>query len=270
MGHQLIGFFGKALVPIAVLLVFALARKYMPAGSLKEPGSRYSLEELDLRFSKIQWMVGISMAAIGIVFAFAAHAALVWFNRYLASLDGHANFILWPQGATWWFFPGLGALTLSWEITLLLWLLAGDREHARLYNDWTALKSGFDAPKLLRWMALLIALPIGVLTTLELPVHTSLLPDEIRDCGYAFAPCKTYRYADALRMTIIDGFKDRDGKLTRRAGIVIDFSGGRRWSSADIGDFRKTLDPALEDFLEKKTNLAYHYAQTEVDIPPVN
>jgi hypothetical protein len=53
---------------------------------------------------------------------------------------------------------------------------------------------------------------------------------DIRDCGYAFAPCKIYRFADARRMTIIDGFRDRDSRLIRRAGIVIDFSDGQRWS----------------------------------------
>lgn len=63
--------------------------------------------------------------------------------------------------------------------------------------------------------------------------------------------------------------RDRDGKLTRRAGIVIDFSDGRRWSSADIGDFNERLDPALEQFLENRTHLLYNYAQTEADIPPL-
>jgi len=70
-------------------------------------------------------------------------------------------------------------------------------------------------------------------------------------------------------MTIIDGFRTRDGELTRRAGIVIDFADGRRWSSADVGDFNKRVEPAFEELLENKTRLDYNYAQTEADIPPL-
>ena len=55
-------------------------------------------------------------------------------------------------------------------------------------------------------MALLIVLPIGVLTFLELPVHTVLRQVDIRECGYAFAPCQTYPYTDSNRMTLIEVF----------------------------------------------------------------
>ncbi len=270
MSDQFIRFLGKALVPFVVLLVLALARRYMSAASLKAPdGQQHSLEELNDRFSFTQWIVGISMAAVGLLFVFGTHSALVWLNRYLATPDGPAVFLLWPQSAIWWFFPGFGALVLTWETTLELWSILGNREEARLYEYWSNLKSGFNASKILRWIAILIALPIGVLTVLELPVHTALRQNDIRECGYAFDGCKTYRYSDARRMTIIDGFRNRDGKLTKRAGIVIDFNDGRRWSSADIGDFRELLDPELEGFLERKTQLTYRYAQAEADIPAI-
>ena len=70
-------------------------------------------------------------------------------------------------------------------------------------------------------------------------------------------------------MTIIEGFRTRDGKLTRRAGIVIDFADGRRWSSADVGDFSERVESTLEELLENKTRLGYNYSQTEADIPPL-
>jgi hypothetical protein len=117
-------------------------------------------------------------------------------------------------------------------------------------------------------MALLFTLPIAVLTILALPVHVSLRQSDIRDCGYAFRPCKTYMYSQARRMTIVDGFRTRDGKLTRRAAVVIDFDDGRRWSS-DIGDFSAQLDPNLTELLEKRTGLPWNYAQTAKDIPPL-
>ncbi len=255
---------------IAVYLAFALARRYMPSASAKSPENYASMADLENRFRSTQWVVGICMVLVGVLFALSAHAAFVWLNRYLASTDGPAEFTLWPQNAIWWFFPGFGALTLSWEIILQVWSDLGNRENARLYNYWSIQKSGFDAPKFLRWMAVLIALPIGILTALALPMHAVLHQDDIKDCGYAFASCKTYRYANARRLTMIDGFRDRQGTLTKRAGIVIDFADGRRWSSADMGDFSDHVDPAFAEFLEKKTELPLDRAQTEVDIPRFN
>jgi hypothetical protein len=260
----------KALIPFVVFLVFALARKYMPVAAVKSSEQDYSLAELDTRFSGTQWVVGVSMVTIGFLFLICTHAAFVALNHAIAAADGPARFYLWPQSAIWWFFPGFGALALSWEITLQLWSVLGKREDASLYAQWTSLKAGFDSTRILRWMAVLIALPIGILTVLELSVHTALRQEEIRDCGYAFASCNIYRYADARRKTIINGFRNRDSKLIRRAGIVIDFKDGRRWSSASIGDFSARIDPALEGILEDRIHLPYNYAQTEEDIPPVS
>lgn len=267
---QLMDFLARALIPIAVLTVFALARKYMPATPARRfRGPEYSVEELDARFSGAQWMVAGAMVGIGAIFFVSAHAGFVAINRHLALKDGPAHLVIFPQSAIWWFFPGFGAVALSWEITLKLWELFGDRENALLYANWSNRKVGFDCTKMLRWIAVLVVLPVGILTTLALPMHTTLAEDRITDCGYAFAACKVYRYADARRMTIIDGFRDRDSRLNRRAGIVIDFRGGRRWSSADEGDFHSQVDPSLEEFLANRTHLSYNHAETENDIPPL-
>ena len=252
---------------IAVSLVFAVARRYMSAASVKPPEHRDSLATLGNRFGNTQWMVGACMLVVGVLVAISTHAALVWLNRYFSTADGPAEFRLWQQSAIWWFFPGFAALSLSWEIVLQIWADFGNRETANLYNYWSIQQSGFDAPKLLRWMAVLIVVPIGILTVLALPMHVALRQDDIHDCGYGFAPCKVYRYVDARRMTMIEGFRDREGKLTRRAGVVIDFSDGRRWSSADIGDFAPSVDPAFAQFLQTKTQLPLNYAQTAADIP---
>ena len=267
MTNQGSEFLGRALVPVVVLLVFALARKCLSASSVKAPEPQLSVPDLDIRFRNTQWIVGASMVVVGILFAVSTHAAFVWLNRRLSVVEGTAEFKLWPQTAIWWFFPGFGAAALAWEIVLQLWTRLGNGQDAREYNYWSIQKSGFEVTKMLRWMAALIALPIGVLTVLELPVHATLGQDYIRDCGYAFARCQVYRYADARRLMMIEGFRDREGKLTKRAGIVIDFNDGRRWSSADIGDFSDSVNPAFAEFLEKKTQLPLNYAQTVSDVP---
>lgn len=257
---------------IAVSFVFSLARRYMSAASVKAPPGHPSMADLENRFSNTQWTwtVGISMLVVGVLFAISTHAALVLFNKYFSMKDGPAEFRIWQQSVIWWIFPLFGAFALSWEIVMQLWSDFGNREEAHLYNYWSIQKSGFDVTKLLRWMAILIVLPIGILTVLALPMHAALRQNDIQDCGYAFTPCKLYRYLDARRMTVIEGFRTRDGKLTRRAGIVIDFSGGRRWSSADLGDFSPSVDPAFTEFLEKKTQLPLNRAQAEADIPPLD
>jgi hypothetical protein len=243
---------------------------------IEGPEQRYSKADLDARFGSIRWIVWVSTIVVGLLLVWITHTALVRLNEYFAAADGPADIHLWPQSAIWWFLPGLGALALAWEITLQLWALFGDRREANLFGCWSGLGVSlrgsrgpvdFDVRKVLRWMALLLVLPIGILTALALPMHTNLRQDDIRDCGYAFRACSTFPYTAARRMTIVQGFRDRNGKLIRRAGIVIDFNDGRRWSSADDGNFRDSVDPALADFLQGKTKLRYDHAETEADIP---
>src|SRR5258708_3254851 len=100
----------------AVYFVFAIARRYMSAASVKPLEAHISIADLTNRFGGTQWIVGISMVLVGVLFFFTTHAIFVWLNQYLAAADGPAEFTLWPQKAIWWFFPGFGALALSWEI----------------------------------------------------------------------------------------------------------------------------------------------------------
>lgn len=132
MTDQFVRFLGKALVPCVVFLVLALARRYMSVASLKSPnGQKYSLSELDARFASTKWLVGIGMLAVGLLLAIGMHSVVVRLNHYLATADGPVDLVIWPESAIWWFFPGFGALALSWEITLKAWSLFGNREEAR-------------------------------------------------------------------------------------------------------------------------------------------
>jgi hypothetical protein len=61
---------------------------------------------------------------------------------------------------------------------------------------------------------LVIVVPIGLFTVLALPMHAALRRQDIRVCGYGWEGCRTFEYSKAVRMTLIEGFRDRDGKLT--------------------------------------------------------
>lgn len=256
----------KAAVPATVGLVFGSARRFLPARPLADSLSPYQLAALNERFSITQWIVGFAMVVIGIAFFWLTHLALVALNRGLAESEGPAHFVLLPQTAIWWFFPGFGALSLSWELTLVIWTTFGSQKEADLYDAWSSQKAGFDSRRVLRLMALFIAAPIGLLTCLALPMHDTLYDAEIRSTGFAWRNRSVYRYSDARQLTTIEGFRTRDGKVTHRAGVVVGFADGRRWSSADSGDFKNLVDPALLDFLQQKTRLPVQHAETEADI----
>lgn len=258
---------GKILIPVAVYGVFALARRYMRAPArLPRDAASPPVEDLTDRFRSTKWLVGSAMVCVAIVFAWSSHAALVWLNHYFSLLQSAEGMRLWPQSAIWWFFPGFGAICLCWEITLLIWEQFGNREEALLYDRWNSQRAGFDCRRVLRWMALLIVLPIGILTLLAIPMHSTLRETDIIECGYAFSGCHTYAYAEATRLTQVDGFRSRDGKLNERAGILVDFRGGRRWSSAEWSDWSAVADPELGALLARKTGLALQHATAEEDI----
>jgi hypothetical protein len=262
---ELIQFAAKAIVPAAVVIGFALARRYLKPSA---PLSEAQLSALDERFQRTRWVVGASVIAIAVAFVWCTHYILVSLNHHLAASDGPGTWLhLWPQPAIWWFFPGFGAVALCWEITLQLWSAFGRADTARSYRLWSDSRAGLDCTRILRWMALVIAAPIGVLTALALPMHASLRSEDIRVCGYAWAGCTTFDYSKAVRMTQVEGFRDRNGKLHPRAGIILDFADGRRWSSAAIGDFRNSVDPALPAYLVEHTRLPLQHAETEGEIP---
>src|SRR6185437_5792236 len=252
----------RAIVPLVVVGCFALARKYV------KPSARLSYEELselDSRFTQTKWIVNLAMVAVSVVFGWSSYRLLVALNHYFAGGDDSGtSFWLWPDIHIWWFLPLFGALVLSWDITLKLWSVFGNAETVRLYRSWSDGRAGFDCTRFMRWMALVVVVPSGVGTILALPIHVAVRDHDIRACDYAWTSCKTF---EAVRLTQIDGYRNRDGQLTHQAGFVLDFVDGRRWSSAHIGEFRNQVDSALGAFLVERTHLPLNRAQTDTDIP---
>jgi hypothetical protein len=67
--------------------------------------------------------------------------------------------------------------------------------------------------------------------------------------------------------TFKDGAPGRDGVMTKRAEILVDFDDGFRWSSVSNRDFESSPDPRLVEFLQAKTGLPVLRAETEDDLP---
>jgi hypothetical protein len=265
MRADMVSLIGKMIVPAAVLAALALLRRYLPPPKVdsKEHTTPNRPPE---DFRGAQWIIGISMALVAFAFAFVTHKAFATGNRYFAEADGPAAFRLLPSPVIWWFFPGFGAICLTWPITLFIWSLFGDPNKVARYGAWSDERSGFDTVRAMYWMALLFAMPIGVATLLAIPIHSSVRDHDIVVGYYARFARHYLPYSSARRLMLVNGFRDRDGKFTPRANLLVDFANGTRWSSSDNGDFKLEVDPGLVEFIEKKTGLHPERAETEADL----
>lgn len=265
MASGIIDLIGAAVVPLAVATAFSLLRRYLPARTSKSQSAPISATEMQ-EFEEMKWTVGTAILLVGACFALGSYRLLLLANHFFAKADGPTRFQLLPTTAIWWFFPGFGAASLAWEITLLLWSLFLDRQKAGRYTQWSNDKTGFNATRVLRWAALGIALPIAVATLLALPMRASLRENDIMIRGYGFRPARHYPYSDARRLAVIHGFRTREGKFESRAEILVQFSDHYCWHSGDNRDFTASIDPEVLAFLQQKTGLSTQEAETEADL----
>jgi hypothetical protein len=260
------GWVAGIIVPVAVAFVLGFARRY-----LRPPAHpRLQLTEASRsEFQRIAHIANFATCAVMPLFAFTTYKLLLTINQHFADAGGPAQFQLLPSRDIWMFFPGFGALALSWEITLKIWSLFAGRKKVEEFEVWAATRAGLDSTKMLRWLALLVALPIGVATILALPMHSALYDWGISVRSYASVTPIRLPYADARRLTVVHGFRDRDGKFTRRAEILIDFANGYRWHSEANRDFERSINPDMLKFLEQKTGLPAEEVETERDLAAI-
>ena len=265
----------RGAIPAIVILSLFMFRKLFPSKAASRKID-WDSDELYDRFKPLSWRIWTCFVAVMIIFAFGTWFVLSRVNMLLATIGAPQAIHLLPEPAIWWFFPGFGALACSWEITQQIFSSFVGREEINLYNDWAnnttrgwvrSRYQGLDSRRILRWMAICIAFPILLFVLLALPMHANIGPENIRDCGYAFKACTVYSLADATRITEISGFRDKSGELIHRAGLILDFKDGRRWSSAEWGDWKSTADPALKEFVLNKTGLTLGYSETAEEIP---
>jgi hypothetical protein len=279
MGSDLFSSVVRASIPAIVAIFMIVCAKMLPARKADPAFRKLSPKALSERFMPLRRRIIAGWFSVAVVFFFGSWFVLSSMNRLLAWIDGPVAFRLFPEPAMWWVFPCIGALTLSWELTLQIWARFSGRDTVNLFVQWSNSDSSFwgrqkfgpvDYRRIFRLMALIFAMPAGIGIFLGVGMHASIGTDTIRDCGYGFRPCRVYSLADARRITQIEGFRDNSGKLINRAGVVIDFKDGRRWFSGKWGDWSQFVDPALASYIEARTRLPLHFALTEKDIPPIS
>ena len=244
-----------------------------PIPDLPEGMTREQLDDLQAGFSHRQTQIGMCVIVVAIAFLFIVHEAMAATSRALAMSDGHDGLHLLAQPILWWFFPGFGAITLSYEITLLLWSVFSGRRIVGLYTVWASqqpkqTKQGiryYDSRKNMRVISLFLTLPACIGTSLALNMHTSFSSDAIRSYGYAFASPTLYSYADIRRITLVQGRLGKHNSFIEDPRVVVDFTGGRRWQEPDQSP--QSLTELTLRTLSDKTKLPVGHARLRRDIP---
>ena len=136
MGPGWVELVRHAAVPAAVFAVFALLRRRLPSRPRTETLAVSSPELVD-SFRRAQWYLGFALILVGVALGLSLFFLLAKLNQHYADVEGPAHFQLLPTKVIWGFFPGFAALTLCWEITLVLWSWLGDREFILGYLDWS-------------------------------------------------------------------------------------------------------------------------------------
>lgn len=264
MSWDLSGLATGIAVPAAVITVIGLMRRYLPATAV--PKSEVSVAHED--FGRLQRSVNVTLVAVGIGLGYGTYRLLLLASQSFANEDSPAVFQLPPSKWIWFFLPLFGALCVSWDITLWLWSFVDDHNRIQRYLEWSDARAGFNSTRVLRWLTVLLALPVCILTLLALPMHSSVREDVIAVRQYGALSSKTYPYSRARRLAWVDGFRGRDGAMNKRAEVLVDFDDGYQWSSVANRDFEALPDPGLVDFLHAKTGLPVLRAQTERDLRP--
>jgi hypothetical protein len=232
-----------------------------PAGLTKD-----QLDDLESNFSIWQPLVNGCCVVTGLIILFGTRDILVWAHYALASSDGVQGLHIYYQQAIWWFFPGIGAVSLSFEIVLQIWSIFAGRKVVGLYSDWAARQpkknrgggvSYYDTRKWCRWIALLVALPAGMLSLLALRMHTTFAEDGMHEYGYAFAAPGVYTYPEIIRVTQVDGVLGKHNAFIPRPFDVIDFANGHHWSQHDWDDTTEGITDKLDATLLAHTKLPF-------------
>ena len=205
------------------------------------------------------WAVGIGLALLFFV--------LRDLNHWWASLDGPSILTQYASPFIWGFLPGFAALAIPWP--LIVWYLrkVGRWEEADAIEDDSDSKGGVNSFRIMKWLGIGLVGPMAFFTLLAIPIHLSIMGSEVRVGHYASIRSESFRLKDARRVTIIDGYRLKDGSLQDAKDVLIDFSDGRRLRGNAVGDGGTSVPEDVLRILIEKTGLTPEHALTEDDVP---
>jgi hypothetical protein len=232
-------------------------------------------EDLAARLRDMQTSVNACTVLMFFVFAFSIHYALASICGRLTNSDPDALLSVPYQPGIWWFFPCFGGFTMAWELTLQLWSLIGRRKTANQYRElaktflssYRGQMAAFQTQTFMKWVAILLALPIGVFSALALNMHTNFESAGLRECGYAFHTCQLHAYSELTGVIHSDGVINSHGHYVKKPNVVLEFRSGYHWRSStyELGD--KATIQRIEELAIEKSGLQLESVPSEPAVP---
>jgi hypothetical protein len=246
-------------------LIMALFRRIAPP---RARSAQHRWDESQTPEPLSTGIIGSTMWALGIGFAllfFALRSA----NHWWASLEGPSILTQYATSVLWCFFPGFGALALPWP--LMVWYLrkVGRWEEADNIEDASDSKGRMNSFRVIKWLGMGVVAPIGFFTLLAIPIHLSISDSEVRVGHYGSFHTESFPLKEARRMTIVDGYRLRDGSFHPAKDVLIDFADGRRLRGNAVGDGGTNVPEDIMQLLIEKTGLAPKHVLTADQVSPI-
>jgi hypothetical protein len=254
----------RAVVPFAVVVMMALFRRIAPG---RERAAHHRYDERQDPEPLPTGAVGAAMWSLGIVLALSFFV-LRGANRRWAHLEGPAILTQFATQAIWCFFPGFAALAVPWPLTVWYLRRRGRWEEADSIEDESDRRGGgVESYQVMKWLSFGLVCPIAFFTLLAIPIHLSITDSEVRVGHYASWRPEKFEFKDARRLTVIEGYRIRDGEFKPAKDLVIDFADGRRLRGNAVGDGGTSIRDDVMNLLLEKIGLTPGHARTLEEIP---
>lgn len=191
-------------------------------------------------------------------------------NRWWATLDGPSMLTQYATPVIWCFFPGFAALAVPWPLTVWYLRHVGRWGDADGIEDAADRKGGMNSFRVMKWLSIGLVVPLGVFTALAIPIHLSISSSEVRVGHYASLHSETFDLHEARRLTIVDGYRLRNGDFRPAKDVVIDFADGRRLRGNQVGDGGTAVQDDVKQLLIANTGLTPEHAVTADEIPALH
>lgn len=254
----------RVLVPLVLLPLLAVFRRLAPRRNraADRPYESQIPEPLSPGIvGAAMWSLAIALALLFFVLRGA--------NRYWASLEGPSVLTQYAPQVFWCFFPGFAALALPWPLTVWYLRKIGRWEEADTIEDDADARGSMNSFRVMKLLGIVVVAPIGFFTVLAIPIHLSISASEVRVGHYASWRSERFPLTQARRLTVVDGYRLRDGSVHPAKDVIIDFADGRRLSANSAGDGGTSVREDVMRLLISRTGLTPEHAVTIDDIPPL-
>jgi hypothetical protein len=122
--------------------------------------------------------------------------------------------------------------------------------------------------RIMKWLSIGVVCPIALFTLPAVPIHFTISDSEARVGHYGSIHSESFHLADARRLTVIDGYRVKDGSFHAAKDVLIDFADGRRLRGNAVGDGGTSIREDVMQLLIAKTGLTPEHASTADEVPP--